>query len=71
MDIREYLFIKNLKVDEFAKILDCAPSYLSSVKCKKRKPGKKFARQVEKATNGMVRASYLLYEIEYPPRKKY
>ena len=54
-----------MTVTKFAGILDCAPSYLSSVKSKTRRPGRKLARQIERATNGDVKADHLLNEIKY------
>lgn len=65
MDIREYLFTKDMTLENFSKILDCHPGYMSRVKRKAVKPGRKLARHIEKATEGAVKADYLLNDIEY------
>ncbi len=65
VDIREYLFMKDMTLDSFSKILDCHPGYMSRVKRKSVKPGRKLAKNIEKITDGMIKADYLLNDIEY------
>lgn len=54
MNLRVYLAIENMKVKELGALIDYAPSYISGVMNGKFKPGKKFIKSVEKATNGKV-----------------
>jgi DNA-binding transcriptional regulator YdaS (Cro superfamily) len=54
MGLKEYIFMKDLSIKNFSKILDCSRSYLSRVVRGKIKPSSKFARQIEKATEGKV-----------------
>lgn len=43
-----------MKVKEFGKLIDYAPSYISGVMTGNFKPGKKFIKTIEKATDGKV-----------------
>ena len=58
-----------MTLTEFARIVDCSKCYMSMVKTKTQKPGRKFARQIERATDGAVKADYLLNGIEYKNEK--
>jgi transcriptional regulator with XRE-family HTH domain len=55
MNLRVYLATKNLKAYEFCKIIDCDRSYISAIMNGRRIPGKKMARNIEKATEGQVK----------------
>ncbi len=60
MEIKEYLFRNDMSIKRLADIIECHPAYLGAVKRKEKKPGKKLARQIERATNGDVKAKELL-----------
>lgn len=54
MDLREYLFKKDISVTAFAKEIGFTRSYINAI-CKKNKvPGRKLAEVIEKATDGNV-----------------
>lgn len=54
MNLRVYLATKNMQVKEFGKLIDYAPQYVSGVMSGKKKPGRKFIKSVERATEGKV-----------------
>lgn len=60
MELREYLFRKRKSVTEFAKEIDYERTHISAIMSGRKKPGKKVARAIEKATNGEVTAEELL-----------
>jgi len=60
VNIREYLFYNKLSVREFSKKVDCSRTYLSQIVHGKIKPGRKLARDIERATNGEVKAADML-----------
>lgn len=60
MDLREYLFRKDMTEVEFAKRINYSRNYISQVARKRLIPGVKFILIVEKATNGEVCAGDLL-----------
>jgi DNA-binding transcriptional regulator YdaS (Cro superfamily) len=60
MELRDYLHVKRLKVNEFARIIRFDRNYVSSMKYGKLKPGEKFIRSVEEATQGEVSEKDLL-----------
>ena len=70
MELRDYLHIKRLRVNEFAKMVDFDRNYISRVKLGHIKPGDKFIRAVERATNGEVTAADLLRVYYEELRKK-
>ena len=55
INLKAFLANKCLTVKEFAKILDVEPQYLSAVANGKKTPGRKLARDIEKATNGVIK----------------
>lgn len=56
MDLREYLFRKRMTIKALAEEMDCSKPQLSLVK--RGKPvSPRFARRLEKATNGEIQAS--------------
>lgn len=60
MDLREYLFRKKIKIVDFAKEIQYGRTYVNEIVTGSKKPGKKFAQAVEKATEGAVTAKELL-----------
>lgn len=59
MDLREFLFRKRMTVTEFSKQLDCNRSYLSDIMHGSKKPGKRLAKEIERLTDGQVKAEDL------------
>lgn len=64
MDLREYLFRHRLTVTEFAKVINYGRTYINNVVTGTRSPGKKLAKEIERATNGEVTVDELLKEKE-------
>lgn len=64
MDLREYLFRKNLTVADFAKSIEFAPEYISNIKTGRKKPGVKLRKAILKATDGVI-----TFDLPPPPRK--
>lgn len=62
--LKEYLFYKRKTVTDFAKELDVTRSYLNRIVLGKIKPSKLLAKEIERMTNGEVKAEELLKEIE-------
>jgi hypothetical protein len=60
MDLRTYLFFKRRSIKSLADAIDYTPSQLSAVVNGRRRPGRKLARLIEKATNGDIKAVDLL-----------
>ena len=60
MDLREYLFRKNLKVKAFADSIEHNRSYINAIVSGYKKPGKSLAKIIEFATQGEVTAAELL-----------
>lgn len=60
MTLREYLFYKRIKLIEFSASINYDMSYISKIVNGNRKPGKKLAAIIEKATNGEVTVEELL-----------
>lgn len=60
MMLREYLFKNNLKISEFALIIDYSRNHLNQVVIQNKKPGKKMAKAIEKATEGKVTVKELM-----------
>lgn len=54
MDLALYLYRNSISVREFAKELDMQPTYISRVKLKRVKPGRKCAQAIVNLTNGIV-----------------
>lgn len=65
MDLREYLFRNRMTVTEFGKKIDCSRSYLSTIINGAQKPGKRLAKEIERATNGEVTTKDLLGQEEH------
>jgi plasmid maintenance system antidote protein VapI len=62
VNLRDYLYHNRISVTEFAKNIDYSRGHLTSIINGKLRPSKKLARQIEKATNGEVKAEELLNE---------
>jgi hypothetical protein len=62
MDLRRYLFEKKISIVDFSKTIECDRAYLSKIVNGKLKPSKRLAKDIEKATNGDVKAEELLKE---------
>lgn len=60
MDLRDYLHFQRISVTEFAQMLGCSRTHLSEIIHGKRIPGKWLAKDIERATNGEVKAEELL-----------
>jgi len=54
MDLREYIFKKNLTQKAFADSIDYNPIYFREIYHKRKKPGKKLIRNIVRVTNGEV-----------------
>ena len=60
MELREYLFRHRITVTELAKQINYERTYVNAVVTGSKKPGRKLAQAIEKATNGEVMARELL-----------
>lgn len=60
MNLREYLFVKRMTIQEFSENVEYSRVHISSIVNGKLKPSRKLARQIERATNGEVKAEDLL-----------
>ena len=68
MELREYLFRHRLKVTDFAKKINYGRTYINEIVVGTKKAGRKLAYEIEKATNGEVKADELLRVI---PKKSH
>jgi transcriptional regulator with XRE-family HTH domain len=66
MNLREYLFYKNMSVREFCKVADFNDSFLSTVLSGKKKPSAKTLRLIERATGGKVKAENVCSPTKLP-----
>ena len=55
MNLRVYLATQNLKVSDFAEMMDISRGYALALLNNKIKPSKKLSKNVEKLTNGEVK----------------
>jgi transcriptional regulator with XRE-family HTH domain len=65
--LRNYLIRQKISVSNFGRILNCSRAHLSKIINGRQRPSKKLAAAIEKATNGEVKAKYLLnnkFEVE-------
>ncbi len=60
MNLREYLFIKRMTVTEISKMLECNRPYMSAIVNGRLKPSKRLAKDIERVTNGEVKAEEIL-----------
>lgn len=54
MDLREYLFRKDMSITEFAKRVDMSRAYVSSIVNGRAIPSKKLAKRIVITTEGFV-----------------
>ena len=54
MDLREYLFKRDMRFTEFARLIDYHPTYIRNISRGRFKAGKHFINAVKHATNGQV-----------------
>lgn len=66
MNIKEYLFYKNLSLKDFAKIVDVSACHLSSVITGFRKTSPKLLRAIERASDGWVKPDTAFAETKLP-----
>lgn len=66
MNLRVYLAEKNMRVNELSELLDINHCYLSRI-VNGFRPGRKLARNIEKATEGKVTAAEILQKKEPEP----
>jgi transcriptional regulator with XRE-family HTH domain len=60
MNLREYLFIKRMSIQEFSEIVDYSRVHISGIVNGKFRPSRKLAKRIEKETNGEVTINELL-----------
>lgn len=56
MELREYLFRNRLTVTHLSRLLECTRTHLSEIIHGRRKPSRRLAKDIEKITNGEVKA---------------
>lgn len=66
MNLKEYLFYKQLSLKDFASMIDISPSHLSSVLTGSRITTPKMIRTIAKATNGKVTADTMFAPTKLP-----
>lgn len=54
MDLREYLFRHRISLTAFCEITGYSKAQLSAIKNEKRNPGPRLAKEIVRATNGIV-----------------
>lgn len=54
LSLEQYLFIHRITVNNFAQKIGYAPQYVRTIKNWRRKPGKKFIRDVARESNDQV-----------------
>jgi transcriptional regulator with XRE-family HTH domain len=60
MNLREYLFVKRMTIQEFSEIVDYSRVHISGIVNGKLRPSRKLAKRIEKETNGEVTIQELL-----------
>ncbi len=66
MNLKEYLFFKEMSVKEFAQIAGFHVTYISSIITRKRCPSKKALKLIEFATEGWVKQNTVFAETQLP-----
>jgi len=66
MNIKEYLFYKEMSVKEFAERAGFHVGYISSILNRKRQPSKKTLKLIEFATEGWVKEGTVFEETKVP-----
>lgn len=70
MNLREYMFYAGMTQKEMAEKLDISPNYIRLITCGAFPVSKKFAKNVEKVTNGLVKASDITGPNTHPDANK-
>jgi transcriptional regulator with XRE-family HTH domain len=60
MNLKDYIFLNRMSVNEFAKKIKCSCSYFSLLLNGHIKPRKRLAQDIEEATEGKVKAEELM-----------
>lgn len=60
MDIKTFLFIKDMKMSHMAKRICCAPSYLASISKRRIVPSEKMIKKIVDFTEGLVTEKEIL-----------
>ncbi len=58
--LKEYLFYKQISITDFAKNIGASRNYISQITLGKAKPSKFLAKEIERMTDGEVKAEELL-----------
>lgn len=66
MNLKEYLFYKNMNMNEFARHADLSETYISSLLRGKINPTAKTLRVIERATQGIVKAENVCAPTKIP-----
>ena len=66
MNLREYLFYKEMSMEEFSKTADLSSSYVSQLLRGKLNPTAKTLRVIERATGGKVKAENVCAPTKLP-----
>ena len=67
MNLKEYLFYKNMTVREFCKIAEFSDAFICTILSGKKIPSPKTLRIIEKATKGIVKAENVCAPTKLPP----
>lgn len=67
MNLRTYLFFKEMTVRDFCKVADFSEAFICTVLSGRKKPSAKTLRMIERATNGIVKAHEVCAPIKLPP----
>jgi DNA-binding transcriptional regulator YdaS (Cro superfamily) len=63
MDLRTYLFHKRMRISDFADSIDYGRVYVGQVVNGRKKPGRKMAEAITKATRGDVTLEELMKDL--------
>jgi len=59
-NLTDYLYWNKLSITDFSKKVDCTRTYLSSIINGRQVPSRRMARDIERATDGAIKAEDLL-----------
>lgn len=60
MILRDYLYFNRIRVNNFAKMIDCVPGHLSQYMTGNNRLSKKLAKKIEEVTGGQVTISDIM-----------
>ncbi len=63
MNLKIFLATKEMTIKDFAEIVECTPEYISQIIHKRAYPSKRLARDILKATDGLVHLELRTKEI--------